>query len=88
LLSQYKQCSVINDKQLREAKNIRELIGIQVAALDKKLYKTVGPGEISSARGDNRHTSAQPEQNYDFTFDPVKFRQKMPCLGDREFLVN
>lgn len=38
LLSQYKQCNAINDQALREAKNIKDLVSINVATVDKKLF--------------------------------------------------
>ena len=38
LLSQYKQCNAINEAQLRDAKNIKDLVKINVATLDKQLF--------------------------------------------------
>ena len=34
LLSQYKKCSEFNNKQLRDARNLGELVNIKVAAID------------------------------------------------------
>ena len=35
MLSQFKKCSVINENQLKNAKNIKDLVNINVAKLDK-----------------------------------------------------
>lgn len=34
------------------------------------------------------HGSQGGQQNYDFKFDPIHFRQKVPCMADRSFLIN
>ena len=78
LLSQYKQCSEINDRQLRDAVNIKDIVKIKVATVDKQLYMQ------------NRHKdgSIKEETSYNLQFDPINFLQKVPCMGDREFIVN
>ena len=50
--------------------------------LDKKLFV--------SSRGQKRGAGppAGDETSYNLAFDPINFLQKVPCMGDREFLVN
>ena len=85
LLTQYKQCSQMNNEALRQAKNIRDLVQINVAAIDKQLYVThKKPQQNPKGLG----LEIPVETTYDFQFDPVNFRQKLPCMGDRSFLVN
>ena len=40
LLSQYKQCSKINEQAVIKSKNIQDLVNHKMASLDKKLYVT------------------------------------------------
>ncbi len=58
---------MVNEENLRKAKNIKELVGIQLEKVP-----------ISVRRRDG---------SYDFKFDAVRFQQKMPLLGERDFLV-
>ena len=74
LLSQYKKCTVINNEQLRNARNLEEVVKIKVQAIDGNL-------------GNNPMQLEDP-QSYDFKFDPIHFRQKVPCMADRNFLIN
>ena len=38
ILQQFKECSEANEQALRDAKNIKELIGINVKTVDKQLF--------------------------------------------------
>jgi hypothetical protein len=69
-LTQYKKCTQHNNEQLRNARNLEEVVKIKVQAIDGRL-------------GDD-----QRNQNYDFKFDPIHFKQKVPLMGDRNFLIN
>ena len=69
LIQQYKKVTRINQDQLRQAKNIEDLINIKIETIDKPLINK-----------DNTYNFKQ--------YDPLQFRQKMPCMGDRQFLVN
>ena len=40
LLSQYKQCSQINEQAVIKSKNIQDLVNHKMASLDKSLYMT------------------------------------------------
>ena len=58
------------------SKNISDLVNHKMASLPKNLYMT------------QQSPVTQQETSYDFKFDPVNFRQKIPCMGERNFLVN
>ena len=83
LLSQYKKCSRINNEQLRNARNLEQLVGIKVHAIDSRLGTG---GQAAAALQEGRDGGGQPM--YDFKFDPLHFRQKVPCMADRSFLIN
>ena len=40
LLSQYKQCSKINEQAVIDSKNIQDLVNHKMASLDKQLHTT------------------------------------------------
>ena len=82
LLSQYKACQAINQKAINEAKNSEDVVKIKIVTLDKTLHFQ---SRNHSKRGS---TVVENRTNYNLQFDPINFMQKVPCLGDREFLVN
>ena len=82
LLTQYKQCNAINEHALREARNIKDLVGINVATVDKKLFI-----QQNRVRGRGNKLSSNDEMCYNLQMDPVNFLQQVPDFGDREFLV-
>ena len=70
LLMQFKKCADENDKKLRNARNIKELVNIEISHLPASVrHNDVGGG-------------------YDFKKDPIACNQKLPCMADRNFLVN
>ena len=80
ILQQFKECSEANEQALRDAKNIKELIGINVKTVDKQLFMR--------SRGHSLAGQPMDETNYNLQFDPINFMQKVPCMGDRDFLVS
>jgi len=86
LLSQYKKCSRINNQQLRNARNLEQLVGIKVHAIDGRLG-TSGQG-AGGRYPDGTRDDSGGQPHYDFKFDPLHFRQKVPCMADRSFLIN
>ena len=60
LLSQYKKCTEANNEQLRNARNLEEIVKIKVQAIDGRLGNQAG---VESN-----------DPNYDFKFDPIHFR--------------
>ena len=67
-MSQYKRCNAINDQQLRDASNIKELVQIEVATLPKQSFagSRGGPARRAGTQGDQVGINLQ--------FDPVRFR--------------
>jgi hypothetical protein len=59
-------------------KNINDLVRINVATIDKSFF-------VNTRQGDK---DGFEQVSYDFKWDPINFRQKVPCMGDRDFLVN
>lgn len=83
LLSQYKTCQEINQKAINAAKTSEDIVRIKIATLDKSLHY------VNSRNQHKRgSTVVENKTNYNLQFDPINFMQKVPCLGDREFLVN
>ena len=80
ILQQFKECSEANEQALRDAKNIKELIGITVKTVDKQIF--------TRQRGHSLQGVPMSETNYNLQFDPINFMQKVPCMGDRDFLVS
>ena len=60
------------------------MVNIKVTSLDKQLYMQSGGGH----RRTGTAPAAEGETSYNLQFDPINFRQKVPCMGDREFLIN
>ena len=85
LLSQYKKCSRINNQQLRNARNLEQLVGIKVHAIDGRLGTS---GQGAGGRYPDGLSEGVGQPHYDFKFDPLHFRQKVPCMADRSFLIN
>eukprot|EP00347_Sterkiella_histriomuscorum_P005013 403358235 len=68
LIQQYKKCQKVNQEQLRQAKNIEDLVNIKIETIDKQLVNK--------------------DNTYNFHYDPLQFRQQIPLMGDRTFLIN
>ena len=69
LLSQYKMCNEINDKQLRDAVNIKDIVKIKVSAVDKQLFKQNNNRDGSI----KEETSYNLQFNFNLKFDPINF---------------
>lgn len=68
LLEQYKRCTKVNQQQLKQAKNIEDLVNIRIQSIDRQLVNK--------------------DNSYNFHYDPVVFRQQVPSMADRDFLIN
>ena len=82
LLSQYKACQEINNKAISQAKTSEDVVRIRIATVDRSLHYQ---SRNQHKRGS---TVVETRTNYNLQYDPINFMQKVPCLGDREFLVN
>lgn len=82
LLSQYKKCGQLNNQRLRNARNLEELVGIKVQSVDGAL------GVAGERQGSSTALGTMAPSHYDPKFDPLHFRQKVPCMADRSFLIN